>query len=336
MPTAALFESVRIDKIQLDETNPRISSYLEHFTQPYTAEQISMALGAGSDDDGGGQMSFNRLKQSIQTNGGVISPVILRKEGKDRYVCIEGNTRVALYKEFLENGIEGNWDVIPAVIHGGLSDQEVHAIRLQAHLVGPRPWTPYAKAKYLTYLRNEEHLEFARLVDFCGGNERSIHEALDAYADMEKHYRPLLEGDEEFDVQRFSSFVELQKAGVKQAVTLAGFNLNQFAQWVIDGKIPKNAQVRALAAVLRDKKATEVFLKSGIEEAVRSVEAPDLGKALQDATLVSLARALTEAIGKIPHRDVKSLKENPGSPAAQYLAEAHDALNDLMADINAE
>jgi hypothetical protein len=336
MPTAGHSEFVPIDHIKLDETNPRISSYLEHFTRPYTPEQIYMALGAGSDDDGGGLMSFNRLKQSIQTNGGVISPVILRKDGDKRYVCIEGNTRVALYKEFRENKVDGNWDTIPAIVHAGLSEQEVHAIRLQAHLVGPRPWTPYAKAQYLTYLRNEEHLEFARLVDFCGGNERSIREALDAYADMEKHYRPQLEGDEEFDVTRFSSFVELQKAGVKNAITQAGHSLEDFAGWIIDGKIPKNAQVRSLPAVLRDKKATEVFLKSGIEEAVRSVEAPDLGKALQDASLISLARALTEAIRKIPHRDVKNLKDNPGSQPAQHLMEAQDVLNELIADITAD
>jgi hypothetical protein len=336
MPTAGQFQLVPVDQILLDESNPRIAHFLEHLTPPHTAEQIYLALGAGGDDDGGGLPSFNRLKQSIQTNGGIVHPVILRQTSKDNYVCIEGNTRVALYREFRDNGITGAWDKIPSVTHPSLTDDEVHAIRLQAHLVGPRPWTPYAKAKYLTFLRNDEHFEFGRLVDFCGGNERSIRESLEAYADMEKHYRPLLEGDEEFDTTKFSGFVELQKPGVKEAVGQAGYSLDQFAQWVIDEKIRIMAQVRLLPRVLRDKKAREIFERSGIEEAIRVTDVPDLSKALQEANLVSLARALTEALQKIAHREVKNLRENPGSPTAQYLQEAHAALGEIVAEFAAE
>src|SRR5262245_1805606 len=144
MPTVGNSKRIPVDQIELDETNPRIASFLEHFTPPYTPEQIYMALGAGSEDDGGGMMSFNRLKQSILTNGGIINPVILQQESKDRYVCIEGNTRVALFRQFLEDDVQGDWKTIPALVHHGLAEEEIHAIRLQAHLVGPRPWTPYA------------------------------------------------------------------------------------------------------------------------------------------------------------------------------------------------
>ena len=336
MSAAAKFQHVPVNEIQLDESNPRIATFLEHYERPRTAAQIYLALGAGADDDGGGLPSFNRLKQSIQTNGGIVNPVILRRIGEKEFICIEGNTRVALYREFADKGQDGSWDRIPAVVHDSLDDFEIHAIRLQAHLVGPRPWTPYAKAKYLTFLRNEAHFEFARLVDFCGGNERSIRESLDAFADMERHYRPRLEGDEEFDTRKFSGFVELQKPGVKEAIAQASFALDDFAQWIIDDRIPKLAQVRALPSVLRDKKVTAIFLKSGIEEALRKTDAPDLSKALQDASLISLARALTEAIRKIAHRDVKSLRENPSSDAVQHLGEAHEALSELVADISAD
>src|SRR5262249_27630037 len=154
---------------------------------------------------------------------------------------------------------------------------------------------------YLTYLRNEEHFEFARLVDFCGGNQKSIQEALDAYADMETHYRPHLASDEDFDITRFSGFVELQKPGVKEAIKQAQFALDDFGRWIIDGKIEKLAHVRWLPKILKDKKATAVFLKSGIEDAIGLTDAPDLTKALQDASLVSLARALTEAIRRIEY-----------------------------------
>jgi hypothetical protein len=335
VPTAGQFQLVPIDRIELDTSNPRIAYFLEHIPPPHTPQTIFLALGAGGDDDAGGQASFDRLRQSIQTNGGIVNPVILRQVEPERFVCVEGNTRVALYRELKEQGASGSWTHIPAVIHTSISDNEIHAIRLQAHLVGPRAWSAYAKAKYLTMLRNEEHFEFNRLVDFCGGNERSIREALYAFTDMEAHYRPQL-SDEDFDQTRFSGFVELQKPAVKEAIAQAGFSLDDFARWIIDGKIDKLAQVRLLPRVLRDSKARAMFVKSGMDEALKLTDTPDLTKALQDAPLISLARALTEALRKVEHREVKTLRENPTSPAAEFLLEAHEALAEIISEINAD
>jgi hypothetical protein len=336
MAMSGRFQLVPVGQIRLDETNPRIAAFLEQFPTPHTAEQVYLALGAGADDGGGGLPSFHRLKQAILTSEGIINPVILRTLGEDSFSCIEGNTRVALYREFKDDGLEGDWDTIPAIVHTEVSEEDVHAIRLQAHLVGPRPWTPYAKAKYLTYLRNAKHFEFARLVDFCGGNERSIREALEAFADIERYYRPQLESDEDFDVERFSGFVELQKPGVKEAILQAGFSLNDFAKWIIDGKIIKLAHVRSIPKVLRDQQTRSVFLKSGIEEALRSSDAPDLSKTLQEASLSALARGLTEAVRRIEYREVRRLRDDPASSAAQALVEAYEELRGLMADIGAE
>jgi len=336
MASAASRDSVPVEQIELDESNPRIAHFLEHLERPYTAEQIFIALGAGGDEDGAGGPSFQKLKQSIITSGGIIQPVILRQTDKDKYVCIEGNTRVQLYKDFVGSGRPGEWETIPAVIHKNINDEQVHAIRLQAHLVGPRPWNPYSKAKYLVHLRNEDHFPLARLVDLCGGSERTIVESITAFEDMEHYYRPQLESDEDFDTTRFSGFVELQKSGVKEAIIRAGFNLDDFSRWIIDGKIEKLAHVRWLPKVLRDKHSTAIFVNSGIEEAIRQTDLPDLGKALQDATLVSLARALTEGLRRIEYGEVKKLKEDPASANAQYLAEAYEALKEIVTEIGLE
>jgi hypothetical protein len=129
--------------------------------------------------------------------------------------CIEGNTRLAIYKSFAEDKVNGSWDSIPAVVYESLAEEDIDAIRLQTHLVGPRPWDPYSKAKYLHYLRNREHMPFSMLVDYCGGSQKMVKESIDAFTEMEKYYRPLLQDKSEFDPRRFSGFVELQKPGVK-------------------------------------------------------------------------------------------------------------------------
>jgi ParB-like chromosome segregation protein Spo0J len=332
MPTGGSYELIRIEEIDLDTSNPRIAHFLQAYPEPYTAEQLHLALMAGSGDDAGAGTSFDRLRQSVQTNGGVIQPVIVRRLN-DRYVCIEGNTRVFLYRDFKDKGVSGTWERIPAIVHDDLDEEDIHAIRLQAHLVGPRPWDAYSKAKYLYHLRMKENVPLAQLVDLCGGNQRAIVESINAYEDMEKYYRPLV-GDEGFEPDRFSGFVELQKSTIKQDIIAAEFTLDDFARWIHERRIKRLADVRQLSNVLKNDKARQVFLKSGIEDAVSVLDRPMLNKHLQEADLGSLARALAHALDGISHREVKKMQQDPSSETVQYLHEALEALTAIIADLD--
>jgi hypothetical protein len=73
----------------------------------------------------------------------LINPIIVTPRPDGSYIVIEGNTRVAIYRELAEEGASGDWATIPAVVRSELQEKGEHAIRLQAHLVGPRPWRPY-------------------------------------------------------------------------------------------------------------------------------------------------------------------------------------------------
>jgi len=335
MSTSGKLEFIRVDAIDLDTSNPRIANFLEHQEPPYTAEMIHIALEAGGDDESSSGTSFNKLKQSIQTHGGIVQPIILLKEAGGRYRCIEGNTRVFIYREFKQKGIAGNWDTIPGLVHSEIDENLVHAIRLQAHLVGPRAWHPYSKAKYLYFLRNSEHLPFSQLVDLCGGNQKSIIESLGAYEDMEKVYRPLV-GDEGFDLRKFSGFVELQKPGIKPAMLAAGFSETDFAEWINDEKIEKLAYVRNLPAVLRNDQARAVFLAEGMEKAIKLLDRPQITKPLEDAEISSLARALRQKVDGLEFTEFRRLQDNPSHPTVQHLQEVRDSIVDLLKQIEGE
>jgi hypothetical protein len=325
---------VPIDEITLDKSNPRIALWLEMYEGEPTPEQIYQALGAGVDDkESQGGTKFSTLKNSIQTNGGIIQPVLLNTLANGKKVCIEGNTRVCLYKSFRDQKVKGSWDKIPAIVYVNLDEEAVDAIRLQAHLVGPRQWDPYSKAKYLTYLRNKEKMPFSRLVDYCGGSQKAVMECIDAFADMEAYYRPLCDSEGDFDPQRFSGFVELQKNNVKTAVNQAGYEVSDFAKWIYDKRIYPLATVRWLPKILKNKKAANVFLKKGALEAIKVLDRPDLSKALQEATLAQLAQALAEAINKIPFSQAMEMEKDPTSDTNQALLEAQDALNTFIASI---
>lgn len=326
---------VPVEEIELDRSNPRIRKFLEIYADDPTPEQIFLALGAGQDDEGAGQNvpTFQKLKQSIITNGGIIQPVILNRRDDKTLVCIEGNTRVALYKDFLKRSTPGAWSKIPAIIHDGIDDTAVHAIRLQAHLVGPRPWDPYSKAKYLHHLRHNELLPFAAIVDFCGGNQSEVATFIEAYIDMETHYRPLIDEDGEFDTTRFSGFVELQKPGVKGAITSTGHDLKDFATWIRDEKLFPLRMVRVLPRILRNLKVREIFLKNGARAAVAILDNPEIDKYLQDADLGVVARALTEKLELLTYNKFKALQADPAGETVEALSEAHESLSKLLKDL---
>ena len=329
MVTSGALETVAIADIELDRTNPRIRKFLEIYPEPPTPEQFYLALGAAGGEEGESSTTFDKLRNSILTNGGVIQPVILNRRDDGSLVCIEGNTRVALYRNFIAEKVAGNWTKIPALVHNQMDDTQADAIRLQVHLVGTRAWDPYSKAKYLHYLRTQELLPFARIVDFCGGRQKEVLELINAYTDMEKYYRPIV-GDGIFDPSRFSGFVELQKPGVKEAIAKANFTISDFAKWIHDQKLYPLYTVRSLHRILANSKAREIFLKKNPKAAMDALDRPDLSKALLDANIEQLSQALSRAIYALPWTEAEKLRKDPGSELAQNLSETLTALRGLL------
>jgi len=329
------YKNIPIDDVELDVENPRVRRFLEHTPNP-TAEQIYLALGFGStESDAGGSTTFRTLRESIKDSGRIFSPIIVRPNADNNYLVIEGNTRLAIYKEFRdEEGAGKGWDTIPAIVRHGLKDIEIHTIRLQAHLVGPRPWDPYSKAKYLTFLREQEHLTMAAIESMCGGRRRELAELIDAYHDMEKYYRPAIPDESAFDITRFSAFVELQKPGIKEAILTAGFTLEDFAHWVIDLKIHPLNTVRALPKILASKDARQKFLKSGAKEALKHLDPPSGSDSVGNISVEALTRGLTERLDSIEWNEVKTLKADLSGSKAVALFTLLETLQSLCADIS--
>ena len=298
-----------------------------------TYDRMRLALGVSPSDDSDSGTTFYSLRESIKTNGGVIHPIIVNETDDGRLVVIEGNTRAMIYKQFVDDGLSGNWTTIPAVVHTQLTQAEIDAIRLQAHLVGPRDWDPYSKAKYLNHLRNSQHLPFNQIVDFCGGKQQEISRYIDAYRDMEAHYRPILQSDDEFDPTRFSAFVELQKGIVTESIANAGYTKSDFSRWVADGRLKPLALVRSIPRILRNAKAKQIFLNDGAQEAVKALDAPLPEESLTHASFNQLLNELKRRIWEMPYSQLRQLKEQVGSSETESVIETRDALDQLCQDI---
>lgn len=321
-----------IDQIELDKSNPRIANFLAtHDEEDITSDLMALLLGTTSD-------ACASLRQSIEANYGIIHPIVVNKRADGTYVVIEGNTRLQIYRDFRRVNKPGNWDTIRSIVYEDISDEEMHKIRLQAHLVGPREWDPYSKAKYLDYLANVEHMPMAALISFCGGNSKAseIKNMIAAYNDMEKYYRPLCDDDTQFDIKKFHGFVELQRSAVIESLIYNGCTKSDFARWMIDDKFSILQDVRRLPDILKSKKATEVFLKSDTAAAKKVLAVEELSPdKLKDVPYELLAKELSKRMQNILLVDIHHLRsDSEYADKLNSLMNAYDDIKFVLDEVN--
>ena len=101
------YQMLNVPDIDFDSSNPRIKMALEKYGDRLTAERIHFALRSATDGSRG-TSSFSSLRDSIRASRGIMDPIRVVSNG-GRYVCIDGNTRLAIYKQFLRETPEGSW-----------------------------------------------------------------------------------------------------------------------------------------------------------------------------------------------------------------------------------
>lgn len=331
------YEKISIGNIELDLENPRIKQFLEIYSGPITAESIALALNNPSGNSA--SSSFETLKESIKVNKGLINPITVNRFEDGRMVVVEGNTRLQIYKDFAKSDPEGPWNEIPAVIYENLPMDEIHAIRLQTHLVGPRDWDAFSKAKYLHQLSEIDKMPIEKIISFCGGQKSEIIKYINTYNDMMEYYFPKAEEmDVDTDPRDYSKFEQMQRSTIQQAIVVNGYNKFDFAEWVINKNVDTAQNVRDLPEVLNDERARKVFLRSNISEAVKVLNANKKQETdLSGASIYELAAELTQKIKDIEYKEFKALKNDYNyEEKRDVLMKLKEQLDDLLADIEGE
>ncbi len=335
-----------VEKIDFDTENPRIKGALIRYKDKITAERIHFALSSATSGESKDTSSFSRLKDSIRAQGEITIPITVTKKN-NKTICIDGNTRLAIYKEFLKENTEGNWSKIKAIVKENLSQSEIEAIRVSAHLIGAREWPAYEKARYLHYLYNSDFMNYNEMINLCGGNKKEIQKQIDAYNDMNEYYRDIVD-DTAFHIDRFSGFVELQRTKIKDAIYNAGLELKDFGEWIKDGKIYRLEDVRELPKVLCDDEAKEVFLQGGpnsIKQAVKIVEDKEDAKRskplesskLEELSIYQIAQSLSKRIDELPFEEICEMRDKKQKNSSEHiiiLEELMDRLKKLLENVS--
>ena len=305
-----------VEQVDYDHDNPRIAKALEKWGS-LNAERIAFALKSATEN--GSASSYNNLRDSILASRGIMAPItVVAHDGG--YTCIDGNTRLAIYKELLKTDErkEVDWSKIKATVLQEYSQTDIEKIRVSAHLVGAREWPAYEKARYLHYLRNQEFMDYAEIIALCGGRRNDIERQIDAYHDMNEYYRDKVDEDAEFQIDRFSGFVEVQKPGIKDSIFSAGFTMDDFGSWIRYGNIYRLADVRKLPRVLESEDAKQIFVAGGPRSIEKATQHLDLEESrnkpfskkttLESATIYQLVEVLLRRMSDISYSEVRALR----------------------------
>lgn len=323
------FKNLPIEELELDVNNPRIAELIDRIGRDnVTPEAIALSLGTSEE-------SYENLKNSIKENGGVINPIVVHKTGENKYLVIEGNTRVQIYKKFLDDKIPGKWDEIPALIYENIQTEEIHAIRLQAHLIGAREWTPFAQAKYVHNLYYFEKMSLARIVEFCGGKKTRIQQLINAYQDVEDFYRPMCEDDTQVDPRKFSSFMELQRPQILRFLEANDICKKEFVKWVIDDKFDRQEHIRSLPEIWKSKDAKNSFLTEGSAVAIKKLNVEEYAdKELRNVSYEKLAVALAEKLNDIKASEIRDMRKGLLDDKLNALIRVNESIDVILEEID--
>lgn len=262
-------EEIDINLLELDDENPRIGQYVDNRPgQKIIEDEIRFAL------TGKSPAAYEKLKESIKYNKGIVTPIWVEPVDGGKYKVIEGNTRVLIYKDLSElEPKKRHWKKILAYKLPKQVDKDYkNFIRLQAHLRGTNDWDAYEKAKYLYKLQKKDHWTIDMIEKQTKLTKKEIEQNIKAYETMQDKYMPLHENDPS-EVDKFSYFVEyvkdkkLQEGMKKQSLTI-----DNFCEWVGDReKLPTGQDVRKLRDIVSYKEVVQAFLKDGLKEAMETL-----------------------------------------------------------------
>ena len=327
-------EEVPVNLIELDPDNPRIRAAIERQgIQNPSEDDLSFHLSAAVTGIGSGGHGYRRLRESIKAAGRAYQPVSLMRlneptpEGRG-YLCLDGNTRVAIYRELAttEQETPENWTAINAEIIEPDDEEDrarsIEQIRMISHIVGAREWSPYRQAKYLYELRNKRYFSWKHIIGICGGqvSQSALTEDITAYELMEDYRAQVSAGS--FNEQRFSAYREFVKYRIADALEEHDMGSNDFHNWVAQGVLTKDEQVRHLRSVLVDPEAKAILCEgrpNGLQEAIDHVQdkrradrrRSERAEHLRESTLLDLARALSNRVGTTTISEISDLENRP-------------------------
>ncbi len=122
--------------------------------------------------------SVKNLREEIKRHGGLLDPIVV---SMNTWEVIEGNSRLAIYKELHDSQADGEWELIPCRLISKFEDDELAAYLSQIHIKGKTKWTAYEKYNfaYVRFIKstlngNPKGKAYSQIANLFGESEATI------------------------------------------------------------------------------------------------------------------------------------------------------------------
>jgi hypothetical protein len=323
-----LIDDVPLDQIDFDPGNPRLGYWKD--LQNNSIENISQKEVASAlvfeDDEG-----IRQLKLNIEVNNGIINPIWVIRKGK-RYLAIDGNTRLHIYKDLSKKYPEK--DVFKKIkckiLPEDTEEKVIESIRLNEHLRGVNDWEVYVRAKMLYILSDKRGYPLEELQSKTKLSQNQISRWIEAYKNMSEQFMPKY-GDQPDAHRKFSYFIEYEKPIIKNGMAELGLSINDFCDWVGKGEIRKAQDVRDLTKILRDKVASAALVKKGYEYALEQLSSSD--PSIRSELFENIENVI-EGLRNMPRSEEQEIVEEKNSTRKELLRTLHIELQKLVKHFN--
>jgi len=264
MPKEVEIREIDIDKLILDDENPRIGYWRDNImrvTDATSQGDLEIALKSGAYDD------YTRLKRSIEASEGVMEEIWVYPIDT-KYKIIDGNTRVLIYKDLREKYPQKDTykKIRCKVLPPDITEKSINFIRLIAHLRGVNDWQAYERARMLYILWYQMGYTEEELQNTTKLSLNDIRRWREAYKNMNEQFLPNYSHKPDA-LSKFSYFVEFENKKIKDGMKRYGLTIKDFCDWIGNGEITRAQDVRDLRKIFENDDIARILKEEGFQAA---------------------------------------------------------------------
>lgn len=305
-------EEMPLDLIDLDPNNPRLGYWkdIQNIEGKVSQKELTYALQCEEEE------GIRQLKLNIEVSEGIMHPIWVVKT-KNRYLAIDGNTRLSIYRDLNKKypTKECFKKIKCKILPENTEEKVIEFIRLNEHLRGVNDWEVYVRAKMLYTLYNNRGYCYEELQNKTKLSQSQIAKLIEAYKNMSEQFMPRY-GDLPDAHRKFSYFIEYEKPKIKNGMAELGLSIKDFCKWVGEGEIRKAQDVRDLIKILGNKQARAELVKKGYAYAFEQLT----------SSCPSLRSELFENVENV----IESLKNMHRSEEQEIIEEENPTRRELL------
>ncbi len=313
---------IEIDKLKFLTDNPRV--YAVVYSEPNFEDESPDEQQKIIYDKLSQEPSVKNLKPDIQRHGGLMEPILVRW---DRMEVIEGNSRLAVYRQLHEQYPDQDWGLIHCNIVKELTELQQAAFLSQIHVKGKTQWSAYEKANF-AYVRYERKMEVEDIAELLRETSQEIQKRIDVIE--------MIKENNDTKRRHFSYYDVI----VRNPDILNAIKNNKLPNLLSDIKnLGSDEENNDFNALDMRKKLPAILRKSNVLKKYNA-KTIDLDEAYQRAKTSRVEDKVKKATGLISDVSIKEIKslEKPRFDALKQhvnkLARASNRLSDMAKEID--